>query len=171
MKRTLSIILSALLTLTLLSGCGSETGKGGSTSIPNPVVQVQSASDLLSTGVSIDAPEDASEISYSVIDKKIAQVAFTYQNTPFVYRGALGSDSIDGINEEFEKESTSVSASYADYDINLNIKSTVSGGMLCLWSTTTSTYSLYTPEEFDIDEFQHLALDVAEITVINDTAR
>ena len=67
------------------------------TNIPNPIVNVDSAEAFAGTGVSIDAPVDAGDVSYSIIDGTLAQVSFTYDSLEYIYRASASATDIDGI--------------------------------------------------------------------------
>lgn len=67
------------------------------TNVPNPIVNVDSAEAFAGTGVSIDAPVDAGDVSYSIIDGTLAQVSFTYDSLEYIYRASASATDIDGI--------------------------------------------------------------------------
>lgn len=77
----------ALLLALGMAGCTSGTTTPTDSPIanlPNPMVSVDSADAFSTAGVNIDAPADATDVSYYIISGTLAGVQFTYDggNTP-----------------------------------------------------------------------------------------
>jgi hypothetical protein len=68
---------------------GSESAESSGVSIANPVMQVDEDQQLELTGVTLNAPEGAEDVSRSVIlmdEYPIAEVSFTYEGRTYNYR-------------------------------------------------------------------------------------
>ena len=68
---------------------GAEGSEGSEASMPNPVMQVDEAQQLELTGVVLNAPEGAEDVSRTVIledEHPIATVSFTYEGRTYDYR-------------------------------------------------------------------------------------
>ena len=82
MKRSLIVMLA--LAALLLSACGSPAPKetqAPSAGVPNPIHETDEAGLAAATGISLPAPKDAADVSWSYIELKeeapIAQMSFT----------------------------------------------------------------------------------------------
>jgi hypothetical protein len=68
---------------------GSESAESSGVSIANPVMQVDEDQQLELTGVTLNAPEGAEDVSRTVIlmdEYPIAEVSFTYEGRTYNYR-------------------------------------------------------------------------------------
>lgn len=125
MKKTLIISALTLLAATLFVSCGGsvpaeteddtppvtlapETGSEvgiGLVGLANPVVLYASAKDVKkATGIMIDAPEGATDISYSVIAEVLANVDFTFDGVEYTFRAEKTGDDISGLYGEKRNE-------------------------------------------------------------------
>ncbi len=90
-KKLLIAMLVALLAFAACA-CGADNNETAEESVPNPFVDVESADALCeATGMSIDAPEGASDVVYSYCQDEdggisFSQVRFTYDGDSYCYR-------------------------------------------------------------------------------------
>ncbi len=167
MRRTAIIAaLAAALALTVIfAGCageGPQPRSGGSAQTPNPVVEYDDASAFETLGVSIDAPEDASEAGYSIIGGALAQVKFTLDGSEYTYRAQKTDEDISGVYETFEDGQTHLDATFKDGCIGIDIKSVKdSDAKLATWSVNGINFSLYSGS-VTLDAIQSAALTLAE---------
>ena len=66
----------------------------------NPFVEVQSADDFKSLAITLDAPDGAKEVSYAIIDGKIADVSFTFNKKSFTVRASAQEGDFSGLSGE-----------------------------------------------------------------------
>ena len=164
MKKTLFIILALVFTAAL-SGCKPAAEPEPQVGLPNPIVEVESASDFEKIGVSIDAPEGATNVGYSIISDKLAQVHFTLDGVAYTYRAAITQDEdedISGVYETFDEESA-ISVDGLDWYAIIVIKSNGTGkGAFASWQYLPAQFTLYTPDSVDTETFTELATALAE---------
>lgn len=130
----------------------------GGEEIPNPYVEQEKAEDLGAVEVTMDAPEEASDVSYYIIDDEIAEIDFTLDENKYTYRGAAHAEDFAGIFEEFEEDVAALSDCGADED--LIVKTTVSGGRLASWSKNGAKYTLYTPASVADEDMFTLCIEL-----------
>ena len=65
-----------------------------------PFEDVQSAADFEDLGFTIDAPENAEDVSYCILDGEIAQVTFTLDGHSYTYRASKLDGDFSGDTEE-----------------------------------------------------------------------
>ena len=129
------------------------------TNIPNPIVNVDSAEAFAGTGVSIDAPVDAGDVSYSIIDGTLAQVSFTYDSLEYIYRASASATDIDGIY--YNKKAEYVLSVICDgFNVDATIYSAEGHGMLALWEHDGISYSLWHEGEVSDEALQAAVLGV-----------
>lgn len=164
MKKTLFIIFALVLTAALY-GCKPATPPEPQAGLPNPIVEVEDASDFEKLGVSIDAPEGATDVRYSIISDKLAQVDFTLDGASYTYRAAITEDEeedISGVYETFDEESA-ISVDGLDWYAIIVIKSNEAGkGALASWQYLPAQFTLYTPDSVDSETITNLATLLAE---------
>ncbi len=140
------------------AGCAAKTSE-----IPNPMEELPSAEDFAELGVSIDAPEGATDVKYFIISGKLAQVSFTLDGRDFTYRCADEDEGdITGVYDEFRDEELAVNAEYPDGCIEVRIRTTIDGGRLATWENGGKTFSLFTVSEMSDDEITSLCLRLCE---------
>lgn len=96
MKKILSILLSLSLVFVMAS-CGNDFESEDLSEIANPITECSSAQELLDvTGISIDAPKGATNITYSYIDIGqsseefyLAQVDFELNGKQYFYKAKM----------------------------------------------------------------------------------
>lgn len=164
MKKTLFIILALVFTLAL-SGCKPAAETEPQTGLPNPIVEVGSASDFEKIGVYIDAPEGATDVRYSILSDQLAQVDFKLDGANYTYRAAITEDEeedISGVYKTFDEESA-ISIDGLDWYAIIVIKSNQTGkGALASWQYLPAQFTLYTPDSVDSETITNLATVLAE---------
>lgn len=90
---------------------GGESAESSAVSMYNPVMQVDEAQQLELTGVTLNAPEGAEDVSRSVIledEHPTAVVSFTYEGRTYDYRckstGELEAEDITGLYFDWTEE-------------------------------------------------------------------
>lgn len=163
MKKIFALSVALLLCAALAAGCaaGSNGGLAPSESpvqIPNPVTEVESAEAFADLGVSIDAPQNTGEVSYSIIGGTVAQVGFTLDGHAYTYRAAKGEEDISGVYETFAEEALSVNWEFEAKGVSADIKTAEGGGRLATWYEAGATYSLWTEDGVSDDAMSSLVL-------------
>jgi len=187
MKKIL-IALAPLLCLALiLSGCGqkavppAEPTPGAATPSPapsatetpaaspsspasaglsNPIVPAENAAAFRELGLAFDAPAGASDIKYSIIGGKVAQIVFTLKGQQYTYRAANTDDDISGVSDPFD-ETSDISVDGDDWFAIIRVQTRTGGGALAAWQYLPTMYSLYTEAAVERDEFTSLATNLA----------
>lgn len=128
MKKVLCLTLAAVMVFALCA-CGSKAPQP-SAGLPNPLHDTTKDGIVEATGISLDAPEGATDVQYFTIDgangsSPIAQVIFTLDGKEFCYRAqATAVTSItanvgqEGASEDLAKalsDCTNVGAALAGY--------------------------------------------------------
>ena len=89
-----------------LAACGSRTAEppadvtdpaNVTAQIPNPVVDVDSAEAFNELGITLEAPENAQDVYYSIISGTIAQIQFTADGARYNLRASKTEDDISGV--------------------------------------------------------------------------
>ena len=161
MKKIFALSVALLLCAALAAGCaaGSNGGLAPSESpvqIPNPVTEVESAEAFADLGVSIDAPQNTGEVSYSIIGGTVAQVGFTLDGHAYTYRAAKGEEDISGVYETFAEEALSVNWEFEAKGVSADIKTAEGEGRLATWYEAGATYSLWTEDGVSDDAMSSL---------------
>ena len=93
MKKVISIFMILSLMFAMTSCFDDDFEDQDLTEIANPITECKTADELLeATGISLDAPEGASDVIYSFIDtgvageSLVAQVEFTLDKNQYCYR-------------------------------------------------------------------------------------
>lgn len=132
-----------------------------SAGIPNPVAPVENATAFEKLGVSIEAPAGASDVAYSIIAGKLAQIGFTFDNRAYTYRAAKTEEDISGVYDTFDNTSD-ISVDGEGWYAIIRIQTNNSGnGALATWQYPPVSYSLFTPGAVDAKAFQAFATELA----------
>lgn len=99
--------------------------------VGSPFEDVQSAADFEKLGFTIDAPENAEDVSYCILDGEIAQVTFTLDGHSYTYRASK----LDGDFSGNTEETVGSAVLNAEYDAVLDCLSL--DGWRAHWSRDT----------------------------------
>lgn len=156
MKRRVYLTITGCLIIAMLfSGCGRTDTD--SPQLPNPIVEYNDSSAFEKLGIMIDAPDNATDVIYSIISNEIAQITFKLNNKGYSYRAAKTNDDISGVYGTFD-EPVKVMASANGEAIEITVKSLKEGsGVLAIWKSGSVQYSLYTPDNATTDDAGNLA--------------
>lgn len=161
MKKLLAVLLCASLALSL-GGCSiigtiadgfkdrvEGTGETPapahtqeSAGIPNPMQEVANAAAFSDIGISMDAPEGATDVKYYIINNELAQVNFTLGGFDYTYRASKTQTDISGVFDTF------ADAFFMDYEADgatftAAAQNASAGGRLVTWSAGGVNYSLW----------------------------
>ena len=166
MKKLGIALLSAFL-LAGLTGCAKPTAElppEASVQIPNPVVEVDGADAFAALGLSLDAPDSAQQVCYSIISNELAQVQFALDGRSYTYRGAKTKEDISGVYETFDDSSLALEADGDGFCASITVKTIQkgAGGGLATWSYDDAQYSLFTPDSITGEELGEFAVSLAE---------
>ncbi len=113
MKRMLSVALSVLLVLSVFTACQRE--EPTKTAIANPVKSC-TLEEIQELGYHFTLPDDASDISYSIItisdSEKVAQVSFTADGVKYNHRVTSANEMSDISGVYFSIEEKDVEVEY-----------------------------------------------------------
>lgn len=154
MKKLLAVILCAALALPLAacSMLGSLIGGEGESpapeqtqageQIPNPMAPVDDASAFETLGITMDAPDGATDAAYYIINEKLAQVSFTFGGFDYTYRASAAESDISGVYDTFTDAFT-MAVETADATFETAVQNAAGGGRLATWSQGGVHYSLW----------------------------
>lgn len=163
MKRLAAFVLVICCLLTLAACAGKETGEadGGNienrTQLANPVHECTAEEQTEKTGVDLNVPITAVDVTYSYIesDTSLAQVVFTYQGKMYVYRGQKTDTVQDISGMNYQWTSTADASEGIPYTCYLNDE----GQGVALWYSNGISYTLSMQE----DAAQELLADMYDI--------
>lgn len=131
---------------------------------PNPVVAVENADALAKFGYPLSAPVNATDVRYSIVDSKLAQVEFVYEGLAYRYRAAnLSEKDIHGIQGGFDTPTHNFALSTPGYNIGGTIQTAGGGayGALASWRLADAQFTLSTDDVTNRDAIAALACELA----------
>ncbi len=159
MRKVLSILLS-ILVASAMFGCADRGEPEPTAQVPNPVHESTATEILETLGITFHIPEDALNVSYSIIDagdgKAMAQAKFTRSNVEYTYR-IQSKPAFEDISGAYYEWTTvkKIEVSYCSGELRYN------NGKegICLWYDTVPglMYSVYTGEGADEETLMSLA--------------
>lgn len=153
--------------------CFSACGKASTSScappitgIPNPMVSVDSAAAFDALGFTIDAPANAKDIDYFIIDKSLAQVDFTLDDIIYCYRASKTTEDISGVYANFDRAARHLSCKRGDVAIEIDIKRIIGdmSGFVAAWQDGDVMHSLYAKSALPEETFNSVCLALATKT-------
>ena len=161
-------LLTLLTITTLLTACGSKEPAVPGTEITTetatesietttaePLVIVDSPEAFLDMGIFIDAPVEAEEKNYSILNGNMAEIDFLYASSQYVIRGTKTKDRLDfDVNDDYDDLEDTIDNGTR----KAVIKTTVGGCHTCFWTFDDVDYMLMSRQPVDKDEFTKLAL-------------
>ncbi|MEG1924598.1 MAG: hypothetical protein RR415_02510 [Ruthenibacterium sp.] len=154
------------LLLFCFSACGTAVSSSASSTIgiPNPMVAVDSAAAFEALGFAIDAPANAADVDYFIIDKTLAQVDFTLNDVKYCYRAKKTTEDISGVYENFDRAARMATAVRGDEKIDIHIKKIIGdgGGFVAAWQDGDIMHSLFAKSTVAEDVFTGVCLTLAE---------
>lgn len=130
--------------------------------IPNPIVEVEDATDFSDLGFIITPHQQADSASYSIIGGTIAQIIFTLDGQTFTYRGAVTTDDISGVYETFDPIPQTMELEGPGFLVTLEVRTIDGGekGALAEWAYEDVRYSFYTPDKTDFEQLTDVLLPI-----------
>ena len=115
----------------------------------NPFVEVENAEAFKSFSVTLDAPDGAQDISYAVIDGRMAEVRFTLNGKSYLARASAQDGDFSGLNG-IESEAETVDAK--TNAVLVNVEGT--DGVICKisWTNGKISYCLFGTDGAGKDE-------------------
>ena len=139
MKKLLVLALAACCVLAL-AACTDRDPQPDSNQIPNPVHECTAEELTEKTGITLNVPITAVDVTYSYIDgdTPLAQVSFVYQGQTYTYRGQKTQtvQDISGMYYEWTKTTND------SEDVPYTCYFTDEGQGMALWHTDGVSYTL-----------------------------
>ena len=139
MKKLLVLALAACCVLAL-AACTDRDPQPDSNQIPNPVHECTAEELTEKTGITLNVPITAVDVTYSYIDgdSPLAQVSFVYQGQTYTYRGQKTQtvQDISGMYYEWTKTTND------SEDVPYTCYFTDEGQGMALWHTDGVSYTL-----------------------------
>ena len=141
MKRIFAIVLAACCVLALAACTVKKPQESGDISqLPNPVHESTAEEVTEKTGITLNVPITAVDITYSYIegDTPLAQVSFVYQGQTYTYRGQKTQtvQDISGMYYEWTKTTND------SEDVPYTCYFTDEGQGIALWHSDGVSYTL-----------------------------
>ncbi len=158
MRKFTTILLSVIL-LCLFTGCTSVAKVGMS----NPMVQVDSPVAFSELNINIDAPENATDITYFIVDS-IAQIDFIIDGKCYTLRAAFTKDDISGVTQTLDKEVYDIIED-KPYPLSAALKTIDGGkaGALATWFYEDCQLSLWTSNSVEVEPMSELVVEINNI--------
>lgn len=157
------------------AGEGNIIPETQGTSLPNPMQKVDSAKDFSAIGITLELPENEewySDVSYTIIAGKVAQIAFydkIAESDALVRAGAETEGDPSGIYYKFDdkkKESWSTKAedgTQIDIALQVTEKNSDVHGVLATWTYKGTRYSLWEDDAWEqTDAVAKMAIEIAK---------
>ena len=139
--KKLCILLLAACCVLALAACVEKNGDSGDNSqIPNPVRECTAEELTAQTGITLNVPVTAVDVTYSYIegDTPLAQVTYTYQGQVYTYRGQKTQTIQDISGMHYEWTRTTNDSEDTPYTCYF----TDAGQGIALWHTDGVSYTL-----------------------------
>lgn len=146
------------------SSAPQESESASEANIPNPMEEVKDALDFELIGVHMILPNGAEKPVYHIISGQVADAQFTVNGVHYTYRGSDTAEDFAGIFERFKDEVISQNFEYDDGSVEIQIKTTESGGRLASWQWGSTRYTLYTASEVSDDDITNLTMELVELS-------
>ena len=162
MKKSIIAIILVLTLALSFSGCFGEK---------ETVKEYKSSADFAELGLSLEAPEGASEEAYSVVESKyngedlnIAQIVYTYEGISCALRTAnLASYNVSGYDENKASSEEAYDLNVGDYSSQIRVMQ-VEGMYVAIWFLGKHSYSLSAKTDDPIT-FTSCAIDAANANI------
>lgn len=144
------ILFICLCLASSIGGCkNKDESNYNQLSIANPYDSVESSNDFSDNlGITLDAPFGATNVSYFILNKKIAQVDFVLNDIHFTFRASKTvKDMLHGVYEPVKK----YEQFFIENNIEVNINTTDDGTQTVTWSNNNINYSLTIDGLLDTD--------------------
>lgn len=127
----------------------------------NPFSNVDGSEAFLELGIDADAPENAENVSYSIIDGEIADISFELDGHEYLFRASYQSGDFTGIyGEEISAEIIDAQSSACLYVVSDGIKNYTK----VHWSDGRVNYYLANMDGADKDTVKDIALGLTDKT-------
>lgn len=106
----------------------------------SPIVEVESAEEFRALGITLDAPTEAQEVSYAVIDGKIAEVQFTLEGKTYLARASAKEGDFSGLygqESDAETVDAKTNAILVSVDVGTGVCQKIS------WTNGKINYCIY----------------------------
>lgn len=170
MKKTVLLLLTLVLFVSLFAACGGEkaddievtpgtlpeASDDALDDLVNPMIRQDTEEPLLEAGLPLKAPEDAENVMYFLFSTSVGQTVFTWNEREYSYRGAKGKyDYLElaDIDDEFSEELLAFNAIADDDDSGIRIYQSTTSGKIGTWQYDGNTYTVYTDSDADDASF------------------
>lgn len=155
------LFLSCALALCILTACGAAS----SAAMPNSMKTVESANAFADLKITMEAPNDATEVQHFIVSDTLAHIAFTLNDHAYILRGSAVESDISGVYEEFTPDVRGIVACGINESFSIDVKTSKEGGQLASWVSGDVNHTLWCGEKMSADDFDAVALTCAEKTV------
>ena len=171
MKKHLKKLFILFTFVVLMTACGDKKTDGTSTEITTesaaenaetttaePLVIVDSPEAFLDMGIFIDAPIEAEDKTYSILNGNMAEINFVYESSQYVLRGTKTKDQLDfDMNDDYDELEDVIDNGTRQ----ASVKTTVGGCHACFWTYEDVNYVLMSRQPVTKEDFTKLAMWLA----------
>ena len=132
-----------------LPGSTPAQPDGKNVQIANPFVEVENAEAFKALSVTLDAPEGAQEISYAIIDGKIAEIQFKLDGKSYLVRASAQKGDFTGLNG---KDLTQETIDAKNNAVLTAVQTDLRTYYKIVWTNRKINYCLYGTDGADKDQ-------------------
>ena len=140
----------------------AETTAGDT--IANPMEEVKDVLAFEAIGVHMVLPTEAVDAKYFIINKEVADAEFTVDGVSYTFRASDTAEDFAGIFERFRDGAITETYDYGGQTMEIQIKTTDSGGRLSSWDWGSTKYTLYTASQVEDDIIRDLTMKLVELS-------
>ncbi len=183
-KRKQTIALAGALSLLLLmAGCGGEAPAETTQPTPTSTVESEDTAQVVSPmksvengdaflrelGIGLNAPLDAEDATYDIIDDHLCQILFTMDGVDYTLRAAKEDGDISGVYEEFADGAKALCIDGESVSIEVTVQTVLSSGnKLATWNFQDTYYSLYASSDVEESVVTDLAWTISQRSFLRD---
>ena len=126
--------------------------------VSNPMKEVEGNQAFREVGAYIEVPAGAQDSKYYIVDKKIAEIIFVFNDAEYSYRSSNKTEDLEGETAKLEEDQSRTVQGNKDQEAT--VQTDVQGGQLALWQYEDNSYSLYTEDEVPTEVFDSLCREL-----------
>lgn len=131
--------------------------------VPEPLEAVESPAAFAPLGLWLEAPAEAIDARYTILEGRTAQVQFTLDDRHYTYRSARSEVGISEVHANFDPTIVDIIACGTTLSRDVSFRQIERGtkGALAVWTHGAADYTLQTPDAIVSESFQRLGMDLA----------
>ena len=155
-RKILQLTFIFIFLLGTLAGCTKKQEE--IKEVSNPMKEVEGNQAFREVGAYIEVPAGAQDSKYYIVDKKIAEIIFVFNDAEYSYRSSNKTEDLEGETAKLEEDQSRTVQGNKDQEAT--VQTDVQGGQLALWQYEDNSYSLYTEDEVPTEVFDSLCREL-----------